>query len=303
MEENKNNNELQQLDDKDTGVNKPSTVQLNESFLGWHEVERADLPYEGMLYPESYVFKVQAASAGTISHYSSMDETNPLSVQAALTHVIKEHIQVFDGKRNIDPLEVIHESMRFWFAMLVHSYTGNATSLEHTETCPALGCGHNHKVTITPHVTKFTEMSDYVRTHIDASTGNIVQKTKSYGTLVYQPITIKMRGELLSYMQEQYQKKQDFDMQFLSFAPLIWPQRKKGQTVDDLYKNVYFPITKDHKKFSVYTKIIRQVALDQLLFIETNCSKCNHRFQVDISQASGLRDIFLAKDIDDELVD
>ncbi|BBI90414.1 hypothetical protein HYO65_gp022 [Tenacibaculum phage PTm1] len=293
---NQEKNMLDTLAQRDAGIN----TNKVDTFIGWHDVKREDLPYGGLFFPKSYNFQVQPANAETVAHYSSMDETNPLSVQSALTHVIKKHIRITDNGEVVNSLDVIHESMRFWFAMLVHTYTGNSTSLENSEMCPK--CNHSNKVVITPYVIKFMELDDYVRERVDVNTGMFIQKTKSYGELEYQPITLGMRAELMAYMQEKYQKKESFDMQFLSYAPLIYPLRKKGQSIDDLYKNVYYPMTQDIKKFSTFTKIINKVALDQLLTIDTNCSKCDHRFQVDISKTQGLRHIFLDSSADDELL-
>ena len=291
--------DLKKLDDLDKGINKPQPKKDIESFLGWHDLKREDLPYGGRLFPKNYIFQVQAASAGTIAHYSAMDESNPLSVQAALTHVIKNHIRIMDGKRSIDPLTVIHESMRFWFAMMVHTYTGNATALEATETCPS--CKKQTKMTITPFVIEFQEMSDYVNERIDEATGKIFQKTKTYGTLEFSPITLSVRAELMAFMQEKFQKKEDFDMQFLSYYPLFHSERG-NQSIEEVYKKLYFPLTKDKKKFSVFTQIIRRVALDQLLQLSGTCSHCAHRFRYDISRTTGLRDIFLDANANDELL-
>ena len=293
---------LNELDKKDAGVNAPIETS-DKSFMGWFDVKREFLPYEGVFFPESYVFQVQPADAATVTHYSSMDESNPLSVQAALTHVVDKHIRIKDTSktnRYLKPLPIIHETMRFWFAMLVHSYTGNSTSLETTEKCPS--CNHSNKIVITPHVIKFNEVSDFVSERIQSATGKILVGTKTYGELEYMPITLKMRAELLAYMQEKYQKKEDFDMQFLSYAPLVYPFKTASMSMNDLYKNVYYPMTQDVKKFSVYTKTINKVALEQLLSIDSSCSRCDHRFPVDIQKTTGLRDIFLDADSDDEFI-
>ena len=55
--------DLKKLDDLDKGINKPQPKKDIESFLGWHDLKREDLPYGGRLFPKNYIFQVQAASA------------------------------------------------------------------------------------------------------------------------------------------------------------------------------------------------------------------------------------------------
>ena len=53
--------DLKKLDDLDKGINKPQPKKDIESFLGWHDLKREDLPYGGRLFPKNYIFQVQAA--------------------------------------------------------------------------------------------------------------------------------------------------------------------------------------------------------------------------------------------------
>lgn len=295
-----NNKEaLDVLDKLDKNINKDTTV--NET-LGWHIVEREKLPFNGMFFPQSYVFKVKAASAGSVAHYSAMDESNPLSVQAALTEMIKNHIVIEENGKPIDPLKVIHETMRFWFVMLVHAYTGNTTNLEHKENCQKTDCRKLQTVVITPFNIEFSNPGDFVQKYTDAITGKILIKTESYGTIEYQPITLAIRAELLEFMQDRYQKKEEFDLQFLNYASLIFPRRAENQTTEDLYKNVYFPMTQNVKMFSTYTKIIKNINLVQEMQVKHACTSCKSEYRLDISNTGGLSTIFLDASTDNEFL-
>lgn len=296
--------ELNHLDELDKGINKDFQDNANIDLLGWHDVKREDLPYEGILFPKSYQFQVKTANAETVAHYSAMDESNPLSVQAALTHVVEKHIRIIDkskGSRLVKPLTVIHETMRLWFALLVHTYTGFASSFEKSETCPNQSCNHSHKVVITPFVLKFTELGQFAQKYLDNETGKILIKTQTYGDIEYQPITLKIRAELMAFVQERHQNRKAFDLSFLSYAPLMYPTRKANQTLDSLYSEFY-KLQQDTKKFSTFTKILQKIDVEQMLWVDTNCPKCDYRFQVDISKTEGLRNIFLDKSVDDEFI-
>lgn len=295
-----NNKEaLNTLDKLDENINKDRTVS---DVLGWHLVKREDLPFKGMFFPQSYVFKVKAASAGAIAHYSAMDESNPLSVQAALTEMIKQHISIEDDGKSIDPLTVIHETMRFWFVMLVHAHTGNTTNLENKENCQNPNCRKQQTVVITPFNIEFSEPSDFVKKYTDEISGKILIKTESFGEIEYKPITLAMRAELLAFMQDRYQKKEEFDLQFLNYASLIFPVRVDNQPIESLYKNVYFPMTQDVKKFSTYTKIIKQIKLVQEMNVKHTCTSCKTEYRLDISDTGGLSTIFLDESTDNEFL-
>lgn len=272
---------------------------LDTPISGWLNVDREKLPYKGKLYNEDYRFQVKPITTSTIKKYSAMDENNPLSVAEGLDSVVMNHIRVLDGNRKIPTREAIYENDRFFFTMLVHTYSGAPTSLTFDYVCDSDSCGHKQDVNITPYNLIYTELSDKGGDWLNKKGGFDIE-TKSFGTVKYRPLNLEQSREITDYIVDKKRKdKVNIEKQFLEFAPLIYHTMPKGFTVKETYQK-YLSETGDQKKLSLYKRIVELCDHKLTMEIKGTCEKCKRPFRTPISSLAGLRDIFFVHDIDEE---
>lgn len=270
-----------------------------KSLSGWYDVEHSKLPYEGILYDKKYRFQVKPITTGTIKDYSAMDETNPLSVASALDNVILAHVRVLDGSKQIPVDRVVLENDRFFFTMLVHTYSGAPTSLTFEHSCEHDKCGHKQDVNITPYNLVYTELSAKGTEWVTAK-GHFEVETVSFGKLKYKPLTLSQASDITQFIIDKKQKeKSDIERQFLSFAPLLVHTMPEGTEVKHTYQK-YLEHTSDQKRLSLYNRIAELCEHKLTMEVKGECSKCKRPFRAKISSLEGLRNIFFVHDIDSE---
>ena len=277
-----------------------NSVQAMDPINGWMDVDRQQISYKGVLYPEKYRFQVKAAEAGTIKYFSTLDEKNPQSVNDALTYIVKNHVRVLDGARQIDSLDVIYEHDRFFFVMLVHAYSGAPTSLSYATKCAISKCNTAQDVSITAYNIQYTELSDKALGYLNTKTGRFMINTKTMGERQYKPLSLNEASELSDWVRSARQEGQDIEQFFITAAPFLMHNRKEKDTAKDIYQQ-YLRLTSDTKEISLLTEIVKTIDVRQVLETSNECTKCKQPFRSQISSIAGISDIFLVHDIASEL--
>lgn len=281
--------------DKSNNIDQPI-----EPTNGWIDIDREKISYLGALYKRSLRFQIKPASIGTVKYFSTLDENNPLSVNDALTFVIQNHIRVLDGARSIPPLEVIFEHDRFFFVMLVHTYSGAPTALTYEAKCTHEKCNCLQEISISPYNIRYSELSDKAKGYIHAESGEFRTTTKTLGDIRYRPLTLLESGELTEFMLKSRRNGEEIEPLFLQIAPFLVCTKKPEDTASHIYQS-YLKLTSNLKMVSVLIHFLREANVAQLLEIEIDCKKCKRPFRSQISSVKGLRNIFLVDDIDGEL--
>lgn len=288
---------LNALDEKHESK-KQNTSEEPLSVVGqWIDVKRESLSYDGRLYPETYRFQVKPVATKTIKYFSMLDENNPMSVNDALTYVIKHHVRVLQDNRNLDVLSCIHEHDRFYFVMLVHTYSGAPTALSFPTSCKSSSCKQKQDAVITPYALRYQPLSDKANDWLNVKTGVFNIDTK-IGKFHYKPLSLQESIDLTEFTMKKRRDDEEIEQLFTRVAPLLMHSREPHQTIDDVYQR-YLRVTSDSQKIALFLRIIEILDIKQLLEIEVNCQKCKKPFRAPISSVAGLRNIFVVHDIDD----
>lgn len=277
-------------------------VEPIDPISGWIDIKRDEIPYEGKLYEQSYRFQVKPVNTDTIKYFSSMDENNALSVNDALTYVINKHVRILDGNKLIDVLDTIYEHDRFFFVMLVHTYTGSTTALKFPTNCKVDGtCNHKQDAIISPYNLQVKPLEEKAWSYLNPELGKFVIETKTLGRWTFKPLTLKLSGEITEFMMKQRREGVEVDKTFLKVAPFLnMSERAPGQSIETFYHK-YFKLTDSATKITLINRLEKMLAPEQLTEILVDCEKCQRPFRTPISSVAGLRDIFFVHDIDGEL--
>jgi len=266
----------------------------------WIDFDREKISYGSQLYSPQYRFQISPAKTATIKYFSSLDENNPMSINDALTYVIKHHVRVLEGKKQLDPLDVILEHDRLFFVLVVHAYSGASTSLTFKKRCGNDQCKNLHDISITAYNLQFKELTEQAERWLNPKTGLFSVETKTMGNRFYRPLTLTESIELMEFLMESRREEVEIDKSFLRLAAFFMLDRKPNETMDQLYQR-YMKTTSSPKELSLLLKIESAVTAEQKLEVLSDCPKCKRPFRSPISSIAGLRDIFFVHDIDDEL--
>lgn len=304
---NENEAKLKALEEMDSNINSDEKIQTTQpknenkvEYLGWIDIKREELPYKGVLYPEHIKFQVRPANAKEIRHFSSLDESNPLSVNESLNYIINNCIRCFAGKTLVKASDVIYEHQRLFFVLLVQTYTGTTTSLTFDTKCNDTKCNHKQTVTVTPYNFMYSEISDKGYEYLDQKTGIFNISTKTLGDFRYRPLTNSESILVQDYMIECRKEGIDFESTFVELASFFMLDKKNTENIKDIYLK-FLKVTSDPKTFSILKKIKDIVNVDQLFEVSKNCDKCNRPNTHKISTFEGIRNLFIDDNIDDEL--
>jgi hypothetical protein len=267
---------------------------------GWIDINREQISYSGLLYPESYRFQVKPVMSSTIKYFSSLDESNPLSVNDALSYVIKHHIRVLDGKKELKCMDTIYEHDRFFFVMVVHVYSGAPTSLAYSCNCTNSDCRHKQDVEITPYNLQYSELSEKGKEYLNPELGKFIISTKSMGTRNYRPLKLSESAKLTDFVLKSQRNGEEIEPFFREAAGFICHETSALEPADSIYQK-YLQLTANAKEISLLHKILEHIEVKQLLQIEVLCERCKNPFLSEIRTVAGLKNIFIDSSISDEL--
>lgn len=269
--------------------------------LGWQDIARKDIPYQGMLYPESYKFQVLPAATKDIRQYSSLDETNIISVSDALNRMIRTNVRIIDTADNkVIPSTRIYEHERFFWILLIQTYTGGTKTITFEHMCEEDSCQHMNQVSITPYKLMYSKMSAKMLQRWDAVKGYASILTKTLGEFKYRPITLDESIKVSEFMIKRRQNKKPYEANFSKLLPFI-RQLDKKNNVSDLYSS-YIEL-----RPQVLSFLMRlsghdfDVRAEQTL--EESCEKCECGIYPTIQFPDGIANIFFDDNVDDELLD
>lgn len=268
---------------------------VSGTTYGWIDIPSEDLPHGGRLYPDTWKFRILPAITSHVRHFSSLDEENPFSVVTTLNNLIKTNVRIIDNDKVLTG-DNINESDRFFFVLKVKEYTGMTKTITYEHKCNAGSCNHVNQVTLMAAKLKFTELTDKAKKYLN--NGSFVIETKSLGTLVYRPTTIKESIKLQTYIVDCEKNKVEYENNFTKIYPFL---RTDDQSeIKDLY-NTYLGLSKS--KYDIYfTLASKEFDIRTLNEVDSKCESCDCRLSAPIQFPDGLPNIFSADNIYDELL-
>jgi hypothetical protein len=264
--------------------------------LGYIELKKSDLSYNGDLYGADTRISVLPVKAGLLKYFATLDETNPMSVQDALIYVLKNHVRVIRGKKVLDAADTIYEHDRLLMTMFVHQYSGSPTNLVIKAKTPSK---QEQDVIVTPKSLLFSELTEKGKSYLNAKTGQFEIKTKSFGTIIYKPLTANQSIKLTEYVYRQQQEGETIEPFFIQVAPFFINEANANDP-KKIYGE-YFKATQDMKYISVLLKALEHVNVELLLEFSAIDEKTKEPFRAPVTSLRGIKDIFTFSDSESEL--
>jgi hypothetical protein len=262
------------------------------SPIGWIDVDRSELSYRGELYPSQWKFKVRPALVHEIQHYSSLDETNPISVSSSIRNMILSNVRIMDGNRVIKS-DNIYEHDQLFFLLKIHEFTGGTKTLTIDHVAP---CGHRNVFNLVASALRYSELSDKGLEYLTTD-GKFIIKTKTLGKFEYKPLTLHDSQRLGDYLIAANRRGDKINQNFTKMYGFL--RSDDQETVEEVYQKMV-SLKKEQYGF-ILTMKQKYLDIHAETDLTSTCTECESGIQTQIRFSSGLANIFFDDDIDSEL--
>lgn len=272
--------------------------------LEYIEVNKDIMLYKAKFYPSSWVFKCRAALGAEVAAFSTIDNEDPLSVNDGINNLLKTCLRITDNNGNNISWQNIYEFDRLFFVMFIRDLTMQSAEqkIQYEQRCPH--CGEPNTVTFSFDNLIEMPVSELAQRYWDDSQNAFMVTTRSYGVIKIQPSTIKRANIFKDYMVEIARNNQQNPSP--AFMKMFWmfmnsDTEKLEKAANAAYAQ-FIAVTNDVKKFSLYSKLEKDLQLGLTQEIKYTCSNCERECRGQISFPDGISGLFHYTDLDSELL-
>lgn len=271
---------------------------------GWINIDLGLLPSKGDHYPYGTAIRIRAASSGEIRHWSTIDETDFMSITDGVNKILDKcaKISFIDKTASYKDIKEID---RFYliFAIKEITFKKGENTIKNKFAC---SCGHTEEKELFKEMFSFfkTEnLPENLRKYYDANEKCFKIKLKNGEEFdLYLP-SVGISKLILSYAKDLYSKKQDPDEAFIKWAPyLIKDWRSVYGNDAKLKQFLHDTFLYSHSKISVINYFIGAIAEVVDPKITSTCSSCGSEVSIPFDIPGGIKAIFLVSDISSELL-
>jgi len=266
--------------------------------IGWKNVPLANLPSQGLFYPEGTEVAIRAASVAEIRHWSTIDENDALAIDDMLNFVIEKCCRTRMGGRPSN-FKDLKEIDRFYVIFAIRDFTfknGENKLFTYIEGED----GKEEKIEITKDVLTYFNPDEKLMEYYNNDMKCFVFPMKSGEVFECHFPSLGVMSFIKSYAKAKTQKNAKFDKAFLRYAPFLIPEWK-GLTEKEYEKISQDSLEWSIKKISLMDKVTGMLAGSinpQIRYITAS----GEEDTTPLSFRGGIKSLFLIPDILDELV-
>lgn len=196
-------------------------------YLGWQALDIKSLPTRGMFYPEGTKIWVRSATGGEIKHWSTMNVEDIVNVDDTLNYIIEKCCKIsipgndYVGGSWKDLIDVD----RLYILLAIRDFTWPAGENE-----LKINTSETNELVILKDNINFVEFPEEIMKHYDENDRCFKLKFKNGRVISMYLTSLGVSSWLKSYVQQKQQAKEQFDKDFLLFAPLLIRNHRKLST-------------------------------------------------------------------------
>jgi hypothetical protein len=266
--------------------------------IGWKNVPLANLPSQGLFYPEGTEVAIRAASVAEIRHWSTIDENDALGIDDMLNFVIEKccRIRMSNRPANFKDLKEID---RFYLLFAIRDFTFKNgenrlyTSYQTEE-------GTEERIEITKDAINYFKPDEKLMKFYNSERKCFVFQMKNGEIFDLHFPSLGVMAFIKTYAKAKAQRNQNFDKAFLKYSPFLLPEWK-GLTDREYERALQESLTWSIQKISLMDKITTMLASSvnpEVVYINDRGEEA----AVPLSFRGGIKSVFLIPDILDELV-
>jgi hypothetical protein len=266
--------------------------------IGWKNLPPANLPSQGLFYPDGTEVAIRAASVAEIRHWSTIDENDALAIDDMLNFIMERCCRIRMGGRPAN-FKDLKEIDRFYIIFAVRDFTFKNGENRLYTTYPDDN-GVEERVEVNKDSLSYFNPEEKLMRHYNAEKKCFVFQMKNGETLDLHFPSLGVMAFIKNYARAKSQRQQQFDRAFLKYAPFLI-QDWKGFTEKEYEKMLQNSIDWSIQKISLLDKVTTMLAESinpQVRFFK----KSGEETTIPLNFRGGVKSIFLIPDILDELV-
>lgn len=257
-----------------TQVEKTNTEEVVENNSSeYRQIQREDLPFGGILYPESWKIAYRCPTPDEIADFSTINEEDQAGIMQAISDLVKNCFVIFDSenKKQISSSELNDGEKMFYFLKLREFYLDDNAEIKYV----VMNQTYNEMVEIAFNSAslQYPELSEKLLSTFDGRcfsvqpagltepikfhipTINISQKIFKYILNVYKEIENKNNGKQTKNVNAD---KKQIDKKFLLILPFLFVTG--DESVQSL-RQKFVNITKNDRLYRAYISLANNINL------------------------------------------
>lgn len=281
-------------------VNEIRPEPNTEFSRGFIEIYTENFPTRGLFYPKNWRFFIKSASTKDIRHWSTMDETNPKSIDDGLNEILSNCLEIREGETKRKIYKDLKEEDRFYVILLIKELTfPKAENQIVTET--VCSCGETQKIELKTDNLVFKKLEDRILERYDENLRKIVFRTKSGDTFYIQSPSIGLVNAITKWARKKSELKKKLDESFLSIAMYLFDDwREITDAVLDSAEIEWKGQDINKTQFWLSLPKMVQTGVDSKL--KSECEKCGGEVTADVEFPNGIKSLFIISNIFDQLL-
>jgi hypothetical protein len=292
--------------DKKSGVNtvnaEPATKSKKKSTvsqpnqLGWKNIPLENLPSKGKFYVNDFTLAIRSATVAEIRHWSTIDETDMLSVDDQLNYILERCAEIKIEDEPVSWKELL-EIDRFFIIFKIQELTfpNGENQLPHRFECYCAEPRYSEKLPIESSMLRIFDFSEELEQfYSDEDRAYVIKSEKMQAEFnLYMP-TLGAMNSLRDIIIELTSKGIPVDKAFIKIVPYLvgnWesltPESYSALNQESLTWNI--------PKFTFISKFADVIQKSKRQLLKADCPKCGSKIdsRIFLDSSFTVKDLFL----------
>ena len=197
------------------------------NYLGWQPLDIKSLPSKGMFYPEDTKIFVRAATGGEVKHWSTMNVEDIVNVDDILNYIIEKCCKIsIPGNDHMGgSWKDLIDVDRLYILLAIRDFTWPVGENE-----LKIPISESDDLVILKDNIDFIEFPEEIMKYYSEEDRCFKLKFKNGKVINMYLTTLGVSNWLKSYVQQKQNAKEQFDKDFLLYAPLLIGNYRKLST-------------------------------------------------------------------------
>lgn len=261
--------------------------------LGYHILPIDTLPTAGLFYPDGFQVSIRAARGEEIKHWSTMDDTEILSVNNAMNYIIERCVNVKSSLggtwRDIKDVD------KFYILLAIRELT-----FADDDQNLMLPVSETNNIPLSKEMIHYVEFPEELMKHYSKDEKCFIFRMKKSGKVIktYIP-SIGIQEWIANYVEKKQREQTQFDRDYIQYASILIPTYK-GLTQDSY--DGYIRASHDYgaSEWALLSQVFGLLKTSLTPSIKYNMEDGTEQ-EVPLSFRGGIKSIFSVQDSISEL--
>mgnify|MGYP003645560838 CR=1 FL=1 len=275
--------------------------------IGWKNLPVSILPSRGLFYPEGTQIAIRAAEVKEIRHYSTIDESDMLDIDAKLNMILNTCcVMKFPGEGVMSYRDLKQED-RFFIIMAIRDLSfvkgENRIVLTPEVTCKKENCAFKFGIELRTGVLTNYQLDQKLMKYYSKVERKFIFPVNRIGKSLAMTVpSIGVIDAISNYVKNSVRAGKEIDESFIKIAPFLFDDWR-GLDDKKIQMKSLDSESWTKEEFSIYFQLAEEIKIGTKLEVSLPCQTCGaSEVTAPISFPGGFRSLFVISDIFRELL-